>query len=44
MAKGSSKGTAKVAKSAISGKFVTKGYASTHKSTTVLQTVKKGSK
>jgi hypothetical protein len=35
---------AKVNRSAKTGKFVTPGYAKTHKSTTVTETVKKGKK
>jgi hypothetical protein len=36
--------TTKVARSAKSGRFVTKPYASTHKSTTVVETIKKKAK
>lgn len=36
--------TNKVARSAKTGKFVTKKYASSHPSTTVVETVKQGKK
>jgi hypothetical protein len=37
-------GKTKVARSAVTGKFVKKSYAVTHKKTTVVETVKRGGK